>query len=249
MKNQDEAWLLREKYKGEKSPEYFADCERLGRGEPLAYVIGHVPFLNCTIWLDSRPLIPRPETEYWVEKAITTIKNSLPKKGLGKNLHILDLCAGSGCIGIALGQAFPEARVTLAEIDGSHIPTIEKNCLVNHVKNTNVIKSNLFFEVGNSFDYIVSNPPYIDLLMDRTDDSVTNFEPHLALYGGLEGTELLLNIVAGAPPFLKRHGELWLEHEPEQQSTIHAVATQYGFRTIHHMDQFGTIRYSRLVLQ
>ena len=71
--HRDEEWLLNEKYQGERTDEFFADCERLKSGEPLAYIIGHVPFLDATIHLDSKPLIPRTETEYWVKAVIIDI--------------------------------------------------------------------------------------------------------------------------------------------------------------------------------
>ena len=78
-------WLLKEKYHGEKTSKFEADVARLTKGEPLAYVIGWIPFYDCKIDVSLHPMIPRPETEFWVEKAITVIKNSLPRKGLGKN--------------------------------------------------------------------------------------------------------------------------------------------------------------------
>jgi release factor glutamine methyltransferase len=249
MLNQEEQWLLQEKYNGEKSEGFFTDCERLKAGEPLAYIIGHIPFLGCTIYLDSHPLIPRPETEYWVEKAIKIIKNDFPRQGLGKNVNILDLCAGSGCIGVAVGKAISEANITFAEIDPTHLPTINKNCTENTVLNITTVESNLFESVSGTFDYIFSNPPYIDPALDRTETSVKNHEPHLALYGGQDGSKLILSIIASAPAFLNPQGELWLEHEPEQLSTIQTAGTAEGFLTTHHPDQFGTLRYSRLVLQ
>ncbi len=101
---QDEVWLLREKYQGVKTDAFFEDCARLKNGEPLAYIIGSIPFLNTTIFLDAHPLIPRPETEFWVEKAIAHMNVRAP-------LRILDLCAGSGCIGVAVLTARKETRV------------------------------------------------------------------------------------------------------------------------------------------
>ena len=76
--SQDIEWLLKEKYAGEKSDAFFADCKRLALGEPLGYLIGHTPFLDCVIHLDSKPLIPRPETEFWTERVISDIKTNYP---------------------------------------------------------------------------------------------------------------------------------------------------------------------------
>src|SRR5512138_3415194 len=95
----EEEWLLKEKWNGEKSEGFFADCQRLRDGEPLAYVIGHTPFLNTIIYLDSKPLIPRVETEFWVEKAIMEIQDFSRGQTLG-TVQVLDVCAGSGCIGV-----------------------------------------------------------------------------------------------------------------------------------------------------
>ena len=171
MKKQEEAWLLSEKYGGEKSDlsacdltpaqaeAFFADCARLAAGEPLGYVIGFVPFLDCKIWLDSKPLIPRPETEYWTEKAIQEIKRVTPTAS-----RILDLCAGSGAIGIAVAKAVGEADVTFGEIDKAHLATIGKNLTENHIDCTRykVFQSDLFKNIDGQFDYILTNPPYIN---------------------------------------------------------------------------------------
>ena len=121
--SQDIEWLLKEKYQGEESVAFFADVKRMALGEPLGYLIGHVPFLDTTISLDSKPLIPRPETEFWVEKVITEIKLG----SAGAPLRVLDLCAGSGCIGVAVAKAIPGATVDFSEIDAKHLPTITKN--------------------------------------------------------------------------------------------------------------------------
>ena len=96
-------WLLKEKYNGIKDPSFYKDCQRLKDGEPLGYVIGQVPFLNTIIHLDSKPLIPRVETEYWVERAIEVIVKQA--SSVEKPLRVLDLCAGSGCIGVAVSSS------------------------------------------------------------------------------------------------------------------------------------------------
>lgn len=247
---QDEQWLLKEKYEGVECFAFHADCERLAAGEPLAYVIGHVPFLNTNICLDSHPLIPRPETEYWVEKAI----NAIRKSGAPEAPHILDLCAGSGCIGVAIAKALPASHVTFGEIEAAHLTTITKN-LAHNLTNYSirmdyfpVIQSNLFSNIPGKFDYILSNPPYIDPALDRTQSSVKNHEPHEALYGGTGGLALIERIIADTSTHLTKDGQLWLEHEPEQSEAIATLARQTGFTITTHTDQYKIARYSILTM-
>lgn len=241
MIRQEEQWLLNEKYKGEKTPDFLADFKQLKAGIPLAYLIGHVPFLGCQIYLDSKPLIPRPETEYWVEKAIKEVK--------GGN-RVLDLCAGSGCIGVAVAKSLPTVQVDFAELDESHHPTIRKNLEANglEISKSKIFGGDLFEKISEKYDFILSNPPYIDPALDRTEDGVKNHEPHLALYGGKSGIEIIRQIISDAPNHLNPDGQLWLEHEPEQAAAVAFLAIQAGFsRASSYPDQYGVLRYSVLV--
>lgn len=254
MMNKEEAWLLKEKYHGEKSAAFFADCKRLMLGEPLAYLIGFVPFLDCRIYLDSRPLIPRPETEYWVAKAITAISDntSLPlDPTLAKPLHFLDLCAGSGCMGVAIAKAFPTALVDFGELDAHHLPTIQKNLQENGIAETrcHIAHTNIFSHLPHTYDFILANPPYIDATLKRTDESVITHEPYVALFGGEGGLDVITQIITDAPRHLSLGGQLWLEHEPEQSTAILNLGSTHGFSVTTHTDQFATLRYSVLVLQ
>jgi len=244
MMSKEVHWLLEEKYEGKKNPQYDLDVKRLESGEPLGYVIGHVQFLGCRIYLDSKPLIPRFETEYWVEKVIESIKTHS-----NTSLRVLDLCAGSGCIGVAVAEAIPDLHVTFAEIDESHLSTIQKNIeynLSDRGQHLDVIESDLFTNLTGKFDYILSNPPYIDKALDRTEPCVKNYEPHLALYGGDQGLGVISDIIKKAPGYLNQSGQLWLEHEPEQLEAISFLAKQNGFTANHHKDQYGVERYSVL---
>jgi HemK-like putative methylase len=242
---QEEAWLLREKYNGEHTSEYVVDLERLRRGEPLAYVIGFVPFLDTRIYLDSYPLIPRPETEFWVEKAISSLKDTpMPQ--------VLDLCAGSGCIGVALAHALPAVRVDFAEIETRHHTTIERNVMQNGIEKsrTHIFDGDLFGSIipNQQYSAILTNPPYIDPNIDRTEESVRSHEPHLALYGGEHGFEIIERIIKSAPNYLKSDGTLFIEHEPEQEAMIARLATLSDYRScVAHKDQFEVVRYSVLV--
>ncbi len=258
MDNQDEQWLLKEKYNGEKSAAFFADCKQLALGEPLGYLIGHIPFLGCTIHLDGRPLIPRPETEFWVEQAIAAIsEGSQLQPGLDGSAapapHVLDLCAGSGCIGVAVAKQVPQAHVDFAEIDAHLLPTIEKNLKENGIdsERTTSYHSNLFqtTPTENAYDFILSNPPYIDSALHRVDENVKEFEPHVALFGGQGGVEVIEQLIAAAPAHLRPGGQLWIEHEPEQIGAIADTARTHNFAVTHHPDQYDVLRYSILVLQ
>jgi len=258
MNSKETQWLLEEKYNGQKCAAFLADCARLRAGEPLAYIIGWVPFLDCVIWLDSKPLIPRSETEYWVQTFIAYREDSLaslPKVTQGRELRVLDMCAGSGCIGVAVAKALSHIHVDFAEIDTAHHPTISRNCYDNLTptvaKKSQIFAGDLFALVPSDtkYDFILSNPPYIDPALDRTETSVKNHEPHQALYGGTSGTEIIARLIAQAPQYLTPNGELWLEHEPEQTTTLTALADEHRFTIRTHHDQYGYKRWIVLMLQ
>jgi len=250
MTSQEEQWLLKEKYGGEKCEAFFTDLELLKSGTPLAYLIGSIPFLDCTIHLDSHPLIPRPETEYWAEKAIVSIRQYV-RTDDRTDVNVLDLCAGSGAIGIAVAKAVPEAQVDLTDIDAAHLHTVEKNIEQNLTKPFNRLNdftSDLFENIPqeNKYHFILTNPPYVDPEIDRAEPSVKLHEPHLALYGGAEGMECIGKIIAQAPEYLTNDGQLWIEHEPEQVVAIMKLALENNFSVTTHNDQYNTPRYSVL---
>ncbi len=234
------AWLLEDKYAGIKTEEFETDLSLLKSGVPLAYVIGWTPFLNTKIWLDSRPLIPRPETEYWVEKATSELKS--------KNIRepkVLDLCAGSGCIGVAVLKAIPEAVVDFVEIDKIHHKTIYKNILENEIdlNRTNIFGGDLFENITEKYDMILTNPPYIDpKLSERIQNSVKTHEPEIALFGGTDGMEIIEKIILEAPKHLNPGGILYIEHEPEQTEKIKSLSPNIEALK----DQFGVERYSKI---
>lgn len=241
--NQETLWLLNDKYNGIESEAFHADVKRLESGVPLAYLIGWQPFCGTKIYLDSHPLIPRPETEYWTKLAIDEIKKM-------KNPRILDLCAGSGCIGVAVLKTVPDSVVDFVEIDKSHHATILKNVQENRIEENRVriFGGNLFEKITISaemtpqqYDFILTNPPYIDPnLSDRIGAGVREHEPEIALFGGDSGMELIREILAGIPQFLKPGGVLTIEHEPEQAEKIQELLPGI----IPQKDQFGVVRFS-----
>lgn len=242
----NEEWLLNEKYLGERSEEFFRDCERLAHGEPLAYVIGHIPFLDTTIWLDSKPLIPRPETEFWVEKILSLFASQF--RSPTTKLKVLDMCAGSGCIGVAVAKAFPQAHVDFVEIDESHHPTIRKNLLENGVmkSRTRIHGGDLFQNVTATYDLILSNPPYIDKTLNRTDASVLAHEPENALFAHNGGFALIEHILRDSLRHLSSDGIIGIEHEPEHVPHIEALAQTLSLRCTCNKDQYDVFRYTIL---
>ncbi len=242
---QEVAWLLKEKYAGMVCPAFEEDVRRLEAGEPLAYVIGWIPFLGTKINLDSNPLIPRVETEYWVSEAINVIK----ERNLGP-VRILDLCAGSGAIGLALLRHLPDAEVDFVEIDRTHHMTILKNLEENHIdqRRAHVFGGDLFEKITQTYDFILTNPPYLDPALEgRVEASVAAHEPGSALWGGEGGLALIGDIIRDAQAHLSRGGVIFIEHEPEQVEAIHESARLHGYRAIETIpDQYGILRLTAL---
>jgi HemK-like putative methylase len=200
-----------------------------------------MPFLHTRIHLDSHPLIPRSETEYWLEKILPRItEKDTPK--------VLDLCAGSGCIGVAVLMEAKEASVDFAEIDENHHSTILKNIHAHNIdpSRIHIYGGDLFEHTTKLYDFILTNPPYIDPELDRTQQSVKGFEPHLALYGGQGGMELIARIIQEAPKHLTEEGVLVIEHEPEQTEAIAVLGTANDFHTETYPDQYSIPRYTIL---
>lgn len=211
MDNQKEReFLIRDKYDGDSAVDLSKDLARLATGEPLAYVIGWIPFLGLHINLDSRPLIPRPETESWTEDLHTRLK----EKFGDDPFTFLDLCAGSGAIGLSVLARFPAARVRFAELVSAHCDQIRKNIVENDLdaSRATVHIGDLFdvFPSDQRFDVIATNPPYVPETR-ALDASVTDFEPKVALYAGNDGLDLIRRIATEASDRLEENGELWME--------------------------------------
>lgn len=229
--------LIRDKYDRHVSEAVLAvDLGRLAAGEPLAYVIGWQPFLGLRIHLDSKPLIPRPETEWWTEELVRYIGD--------RPLRVLDLCAGSGAVGCAVLKHAPNVPVTFAELMPEHEQTIRKNIRENGLDESRaqVHTGDLFTPLaGERFDIIAANPPYIP--DERAlDASVTDFEPREALRAGADGLELIRRIAAEAPTHLTVGGELWLECDSEHASLAEALIAAHALRTELRTDPYGRPR-------
>ena len=243
--SKESQWLLNEKYGGKETPEYFADLKRLEAGEPLAYVIGWVDFLGCRIDISLRPLIPRPETEFWVEKVIKSVASKqLPVA----SLKILDLFAGSGCIGIALLKHLPNARVDFGEKDEKLCAQIRKNLNQNGVAaRARVIRTDVFSNIQDSYNIIVANPPYISPnKKDTVQESVLAHEPHEALFADDDGLFFIKKLLKEAPAHLHPGGVMYIEFGEAQKEQIEKLTKSEAWETEFWKDQFGKWRVVKL---
>lgn len=180
---------------------------RRANREPLQYIHGQVEFYNCQIEVNPSVLIPRQETEILVDKIVQRLSQENLK---GKVLW--DICCGSGCIGIALKKRFPELDVTLSDISSDAVRVARRNAQLNQVS-VRILEGDLFQPFGSEkAHYIVSNPPYISedeyLTLDK---EVKDFEPKLALVGGVEGTEVYEKIAHSLFSYLEPEFKVWFE--------------------------------------
>lgn len=221
----DQEHLIRDKYHGDRAADLTEDLARLAAGEPLAYVIGWVPFLGRRIMLGSKPLIPRPETEWWAEMLVAHLRTRFGDEPF----TLLDLCAGSGAIGIAVLAALPHARVSFGELVPEHARQIRANLRENGIDEGRacVRESDLFDAFDERFDVIAVNPPYIP--NGRTlDTSVTLYEPVEALFSGADGLDLIRRIANEAAMHLYPGGALWMECDIENVEEARALLAAGG---------------------
>ena len=198
------------------------------KGEPLAYILGQWEFHGLTLTVTPDVLIPRDDTEAVTDLAINRAIQ------LPQNPRILDLCAGSGCIGLAVAARVKDARVTLGEISPEAIRVAKKNLQDNHLTGR---VSCIQLDVRETppkflghYDMIVSNPPYVTAAqMETLDRSVRDYEPRLALYGGLDGLDYYRAIIKNYTPILKPGGYICFEFGMGQEAEVCHILMDYGY--------------------
>ena len=184
--------------------------KRLINGEPIQYILGKQEFMGIEIVLDHNVLIPQPDTEILVEEAIKIAKQY-------KKPKVLDLCTGSGAIAVSISKYVPEAEIIASDISIKALQIAKKNDKYNKIK---LIQSDLFNNINDKFDIIISNPPYIKTEeIPKLSKEVQN-EPLIALDGGQDGLIFYRDIVKQAYKYLKDNGKLCLEIGDEQKEAI-----------------------------
>ena len=197
-------------------------------GEPVAYIIGEWEFYGLTLDICRDVLIPRPDTETVVERAIEFLK------GKTGPIRILDLCAGSGCIGLALASQFPDAVVVLADWSEDALRVCRQNIrrcgMSGRVSSARVNALEAPPVLLTEFDLIVSNPPYIptgDLA--GLDVSVRDYEPAMALDGGEDGLDFYRAIAKKWKNALNPGGRIIFEIGYDQAGAVAAILTENGY--------------------
>lgn len=192
------------------------------KGVPVAYIIGKKEFMGLCFELNESTLIPRPDTECLAEKVLELSEKS-PK--------ILDLCTGSGCIGISLAKFIEGAKVTLTDVSEGALEMAKKNAFLNSVNCTVKKLDILNDEIDGQFDIITANPPYIESEICKNLE-VNKFEPSLALDGGEDGLDFYRIIAKKALGSLKEDGFLALEIGYNQGESVKALLTEYEKVTV-----------------
>ena len=238
-KTQEQIIADREKYACEAVCEAMdAAVRRILDGEPLAYVLGEWEFYGMTLYVDKNVLIPRDDTVAVTAMAI--------KKGLflDQEPRILDLCTGSGCIGLAIASRVKDAKVTLADISKEAMAVAKRNVtdhkMGNRVSVVHVDALDAPPAFLGKFDMIVSNPPYITgQEMKELDRSVTDFEPHLALFGGEDGLDFYRAIAKNYAAALKPGGYLAFEYGDTQADDVCRILEENGYTVIERTRDFN----------
>ncbi len=228
----ENALLMRRELTPAESEKFESFIRRRIDGEPVAYIVGEKEFMGLTFRLNKSCLIPRPDTETVAEYIIEKYRCDSPR--------ILDLCCGSGCIGISLAFYIKNATVTLADISIEALEAAEENIQLHRLegrveaKKIDVLNDGF----GDGLDIIVSNPPYIPSSV--TDNlEVTKTEPRLALDGGKDGLDFYRAITPKAYAALKPGGALAFEIGFDQAREVSLIMERTGFKNIVVKKDYG----------
>jgi release factor glutamine methyltransferase len=197
--------------------------ERRARGEPVSYIRGRKEFYSLTFLVGPGVLVPRPDTELLVERALAL---AAPRA----RLH--DACTGSGCVAVAVSSVRADLEVSASDISAEAAAVFALNCRRLLGRELAFTASDLLAAVPGRFDLITANPPYL------RDDEVRALrargwpEPELALAGGPDGLDPARRLIAEAPPRLEAGGWLLLEADPQQMDDLEGCLLGHGFEAV-----------------
>ena len=245
------------KYKDEinnkKVEEFRKLLKKLENGIPIQYIINNQEFMGLNFYVDEDVLIPQPDTEILVEEVIkycNELRNNEPEdketnkdykeniekepiinkedKNINKKtIKILDLCTGSGIIGISIYKYLENVEIYASDISQKALNIAEKNTNLNNAK-INFINSDMFENIHiKDFDIIVSNPPYIESKVIKSLSKEVQNEPKLALDGGEDGLKFYRSILENAKDYLRKNGAIFLEIGYDQKEKIEEILKSY----------------------
>ena len=201
--------------------------------EPVAYIVGEVGFRRLTLLTDARALMPRPETETLVEVALAL----LPRGG-----RLVDVGTGAGPIALSVRHERPDAAVLAVDASADALDLARANAERLGLEVAFAV-SDLLADAPGPFDVIAANLPYVPDGDPRTEPGVVRHEPHLALWGGPDGLDLIRRLVAQAPERLAPGGAIVLEVSDEQAAAVQALLAEAGFTEVErHRDLAGVER-------
>jgi release factor glutamine methyltransferase len=205
-------------------------------------------FLNCKIDLSKEVFIPRVETEFWVKKAIKSIRATSNEQ---RTIKVLDIFAGSGCIGISVLKNIRNSYVDFVDIDKKAIEQIKINLRLNKIspKRYRVIRSNIFEKVKGEYDFIFANPPYVAKeRLGEVQESVKKFEPKISWYGGRGGLKYIKKFLKEARNHLKENGIIFMEVDPLQKEEVEKILKKESYKKFKfYKDQFKKIRWVKIL--
>jgi len=240
--NVNHAYLLahsEQKLTTEQTQAFYLLTERRIRGEPVAYLTGGREFYSLEFNVTPAVLIPRPETELLIDLALARIPPH-------SRCRILDLGTGSGAIALTLARHRPLAEITAVDVSAAAVAVADANAVRFKLNNVRIIEADWFEGVaGESFDLIISNPPYVAADDPHLAQGDLRFEPHIALVAEGEGLDCIRWIIGSAPAHLAPEGALLLEHGYDQAEACRRLLSEAGFREVFsHPDLAGIMRVS-----
>lgn len=239
MKFEEKVAQLRlKKYKGRETPEFLEDVTKMTNGEAFEYLMGEVLFCDTKIDLTLRPMIPRPETEFWVKQALEEIKGGVTRY----SLRVLDLFSGSGNVGLAVLKNLQESTVDMIEFD----PKLEEQINISIIKNqikktrTRVLVGDTFEGAVGLYDVIFAVPPYVPASMKEEVMKELLAEDPLSFFDKEDGFYFHKQVLSNAKTFLKEGSVLYLEFDITQREKIEELAKEYGWMNYHFFkDPYG----------
>lgn len=204
--------------------------DKINEGYPLQYAIGKWNFYGLDLLVDKRALIPRYETEILVDLIINDNSN---------NKKILDIGTGSGAISLALSKNLKDSKIIGVDISKNAIDLANENKIKLNINNVEFKESDIFSNIEEKFDIIVSNPPYINKKDFEKLDKKLYYEPQNALYGGEDGLYFYKKIIKNAKNFLNKNGKIYLEIGYDQKDSISNLLEEYGYKQIKSYKDFN----------